>query len=123
MGGSAFEVEQDVLLFCESKHALAGVRGATLRRRQHASFLAESWPTALSCSRSVRLGYKNARSVTSGPVGISAPPGPALDLYVVAGRGKYKLPMSSKNWGEGSRPEKTDFTVFPDAPFFNHSFR
>jgi hypothetical protein len=75
----------------------AGVRGATLRRRQHASFLAESWPTALSCSRSVRLGYKNARSVTSAPVGISAPPGPALDLYVVAGRGKYKLPMSSKN--------------------------
>jgi hypothetical protein len=33
-----------------------------------------SSPIALSRSRSVRLCYKNVRSVTSGPVGISAPP-------------------------------------------------
>jgi hypothetical protein len=38
-----------------------------------------SSPIALSRSRSVRLCYKSVRSVTSGPVGISAPPRPALD--------------------------------------------
>jgi hypothetical protein len=30
--------------------------------------------------------------------------------------------MSSKNWGEGSRQEKTDFTVFPMPHFSTTHF-
>jgi hypothetical protein len=76
----SYQVEGRYAFLQVQAHSGAGVDGATPRRRPACVILTDSLAIATSCSRSVRLCYKNARSVTSGRSTSEAnPPHSGLD--------------------------------------------